>query len=439
MQFSEDERLRRAELPKQRAKEYHRLYKGKIEISLKVPVRSYDDFAIWYTPGVAEPCLEIKENEDAVFEYTNRGNTVAIVTDGTRILGLGDIGAAAGLPVMEGKALLFKYLGGVDAIPICLGTKNAAEIISAVRWLSPTFGGINLEDIETPKCFGILETLREKLEIPVWHDDQQGTALVTLAALINALKVVGKDLKDVKIAFVGAGAAGISCFKYVVKAGARPKNIVMCDSKGILHPARKDLSDEKRRVAELTSPEGAGGIAEALEGADVCISMARPGPGVIKKEWLRRMNDGAVSFNCANPVPEIWPWEAKEAGVKIVGTGRSDFENQINNALGFPAVFRGALDVAARKITDEMCLAAARAIAEFADERGLSESYIIPKLEETEVFIREAVAVGLEAMKQGVARKKLSKQELKEAAATKIKRAQEILKLLMREGLVRLP
>lgn len=439
MQFSEDELLKRAELPKQLARYYHRFYKGKIEISSKVPIRNYDDFALWYTPGVAEPCLEIKDDEDAAFEYTNRGNTVAVVTDGTRILGLGDIGAAAGLPVMEGKALLFKYLGGVDAVPICLSTKNAAEIISAVRWISPTFGGINLEDIETPKCFEILETLRETLEIPVWHDDQQGTALVTLAALINALKVVGKDLRDVKIAFIGAGAAGISCFKYIVKAGARPRNIVMCDSKGILHPDRDDLSGEKRKVAELTSPEKRGGIPEALEGADVCISMSRPGPGVIKKEWLRRMNDDAISFNCANPVPEIWPWEAKEAGVKIVGTGRSDFENQINNALGFPAVFRGALDVAARKITDEMCLAAAHAIAEFAEERGLSESYIIPKLEETEVFVREAVAVGLEAIKQGVARRKLSRQELEEAAAAKIKRAQEVLKLLMREGLVKPP
>jgi len=439
MQFSEDELLKRAELPKQLARYYHRFYKGKIEISLKVPIRNYDDFAIWYTPGVAEPCLEIRDNEDAVFEYTNRGNTIAIVTDGTRILGLGDIGAAAGLPVMEGKALLFKYLGGVDAVPICLSTKNAAEIISAVRWISPTFGGINLEDIETPKCFEILETLRKTLEIPVWHDDQQGTALVTLAALINALKVVGKDLRDVKIAFIGAGAAGISCFKYIVKAGARPRNIVMCDSKGILHPDRDDLSGEKRKVAELTSPEKRGGIPEALEGADVCISMSRPGPGVIKKEWLRRMNDDAISFNCANPVPEIWPWEAKEAGVKIVGTGRSDFENQINNALGFPAVFRGALDVAARKITDEMCLAAAHAIAEFAEERGLSESYIIPRLEETEVFVREAVAVGLEAIRQGVARRKLSRRELEEAAAAKIKRAQEVLKLLMREGLVKPP
>ncbi|HEX59323.1 MAG TPA: NADP-dependent malic enzyme, partial [Methanomicrobia archaeon] len=260
MQFSEDELLKRAELPKQLARYYHRFYKGKIEISLKVPIRNYDDFAIWYTPGVAEPCLEIRDNEDAVFEYTNRGNTIAIVTDGTRILGLGDIGAAAGLPVMEGKALLFKYLGGVDAVPICLSTKNAAEIISAVRWISPTFGGINLEDIETPKCFEILETLRKTLEIPVWHDDQQGTALVTLAALINALKVVGKDLRDVKIAFIGAGAAGISCFKYIVKAGARPRNIVMCDSKGILHPDRDDLSGEKRKVAELTSPEKRGGI-----------------------------------------------------------------------------------------------------------------------------------------------------------------------------------
>ena len=331
------------------ANELHLKYQGKIEIVPKVPVLKLQDFAIWYTPGVAGPCKKIKEEGvDLSFEYTLRWNYAAVISDGTRVLGLGNIGPEAGLPVMEGKALLFKYLGGVDAIPLVINARDPDKFIEIVKAVEPSFGAINLEDIESPKCFYILEKLNEILDIPVWHDDQQGTALVTLAGLINALKIVGKKLDQVKIAFIGAGAANMAAIKYIRIAGADPKKMIVVDSKGILHPNRPDIEELKKknpwkyRIAMETNAEGVtGGIPEALKGADVLIAASRPGPGVIKKEWIKLMNDDAIVFAEANPVPEIWPWEAKEAGARIVATGRSDFPNQINNSLGFPAVFRG--------------------------------------------------------------------------------------------------
>ena len=417
------ERLKAANKPEELALEYHARYKGKIEIGLKVPIRSYDDFAIWYTPGVAEPSREIKNSRTRVYEYTCKGNFVAIVTDGTRVLGLGDVGAEAALPVMEGKALLFRYLGGVDAFPICLATTDSEEIIRVVKAITPTFGGINLEDIESPKCYELLERLREELPIPVWHDDQQGTALVILAGLINALRIVGKDMNEVAISLIGAGAANMSVAKYLQIAGAKWEHMIMVDSKGILHADRADLRDDKMKwgICEKTNHEGRrGGIAEAMRDTDVCIALSTPGPGVIKKEWVADMADDAIAFACANPVPEIWPWEAEEGGAKIVATGRSDFKNQLNNSLGFPAVFRGALDVRATGITDEMCIEAANAIAGYAEEKGISEDYIIPRMEEREIYVREAVAVGMKAIEQGVAKRKMGMEELEEEVRTKI-------------------
>ena len=408
------------------ALEYHARYRGKIEIGLKAPVRSYNDFAIWYTPGVAEPSVAIRNSRERVYDYTNKGNFVAIVTDGTRVLGLGDVGAEAALPVMEGKAMLFKYLGGVDAFPVCLATKDADEIITVVKEIAPSFGGVNLEDIESPKCYYILERLRDELDMPVWHDDQQGTALVILAGLMNALKVVGKNLSDVTIALIGAGAANMNVARYVGMAGAKYGNMIMVDSRGILNLDRKDIKSDKNKweMCEKTNKEGrSGGIREAMRDTDVCIALSTPGPGIIKKEWVADMADNAIVFACANPMPEIMPWEAKEAGARIVATGRSDFENQVNNSLGFPAVFRGALDVRATCITDEMCIAAADAIASYAEEKGISEDYIIPKMEEREMYVREAVAVGMKAMEQGVAKRVLSEDELEEEVRARILRA----------------
>jgi malate dehydrogenase (oxaloacetate-decarboxylating) len=441
--LSEEELLAQARKPQQDAMRLHPFYQGKIQVIAKCAIRSLDDFAIYYTPGVAEPCKAIEADKGMVYELTNKWNSVAVVSDGSRVLGLGDIGPEAGLPVMEGKALLFKYLGGVDAFPICLDTKNPDEIIQAVKWLQPSFGGINLEDIASPKCFYILDRLRAEMEIPVWHDDQQGTATVTLAGLINALKLVGKKLGDVIVSMIGAGAANIAISRVLFAAGARPENYIIVDSKGILHPGRKDLEQEqgqyidKWKLCQITNAERrTGGIAEALRGVDVCIALSKPGPGVIQPDWIKGMAQDAIVFACANPTPEIWPWEAKEAGARIVATGRSDFPNQVNNSLGFPAIFRGALDVRARTITDEMCIAAAHALAQSAEKRGLSEDSIAPTMWEAEAYINEAVATGMKAQEQGVARISRSAEELRQSAETMIRGAQELTAFLMKEGFI---
>jgi len=438
-----EELLAKAKKPAEDAMRLHPFYRGKIETTLKCRIRDFGDFAIWYTPGVAAPCRAIAADPELVYEYTNKWNTVAVVSDGTRVLGLGDIGPKAGLPVMEGKALLFKYLGGVDGVPIMLDTKDPDEIIRTVKLLQPAFGGVNLEDIAQPKCFRILDTLRAECEIPIWHDDQQGTATVTLAGLLNALKIVGKKIDEVSITFVGCGASNVAVSRLIFGAGARPELCRMVDSKGILHKGRTDIERrraefvDKWRLCQITNAEGrTGGIAEALEGADVCIALSRPGPGTILPEWVTKMAKDPIVFACANPIPEIWPWEAKEAGARIVATGRSDFPNQVNNSLGFPGIFRGALDVRAKTITDEMCFAAAEALAGMAEEQGLHEEHILPTMDDWEVYPREAVAVALKAQDQGVARVQRTEEELYEHAMSIIKRSRDMTQTLMREGFI---
>ncbi len=441
--LSKEELLAKAKKPSQDAMRLHPFYRGKIETALKCRVRDFNDFAIWYTPVVAEPCRAIVKNPELVYEYTNKWNTVAVVSDGTRVLGLGDIGPKAGLPVMEGKALLYKYLGGVDSYPVMIDSKDPDVIINTVKVLQPAWGGVNLEDISQPKCFRILDTLRAECEIPIWHDDQQGTATVTLAGLMNALKIVGKKIGEVRIAFIGCGASNVACSRLIFASGATPALCRMVDTKGILHKGRTDIQMRKAefvdkwKLCQITNEEGkAGGIEEALRGADVCIALSQSGPDVINKDWISGMARDAIVFACANPVPEIWPWEAKEAGAVVVATGRSDFSNQVNNSLGFPGIFRGTLDVHARTITDEMCVAAAGALAAMAEKKGLNPDYILPNMDEWEVFPREAVAVAMKAQEQGVARLTRSYDEEFEQASAIIARARNLTKRMMEEGFI---
>jgi malate dehydrogenase (oxaloacetate-decarboxylating) len=440
--ISIEELLAKAKKPSEDAMILHPFYRGKIEMVLKCCVRSFDDFAIWYTPGVATPCRAIEKDPELVYEYTNKWNTVAVVSDGTRVLGLGDIGPKAGLPVMEGKALLYKYMGGVDGLPLMLDTKDPDDIINTVLMLQPGIGGVNLEDISQPKCFYILDTLREKAEIPIWHDDQQGTATVSLAGLINALRIVDKKMSEVSITFIGTGASNVACSRLIFGWGADPSRCFMVDSKGILGKHRKDLEMRKAeyvdkwRLCQITNAEGReGNIPEAMKGADVVICLSKPGPGVVKPEWVELMAKDSILFACANPVPEIWPWEAKSAGARIVATGRSDFPNQVNNSLGFPGIFRGALDVRARTITDEMCFAAAQALADHIGER-LDEEHILPTMDDWEVFPREAAAVGMKAQELGVARLTKSYDELFQDAWKIIKRSRDLTQLMMKEDYI---
>ncbi len=428
--------------------ELHKHYGGKLEVIPKVPVRGMEDFSVWYTPGVAEPSRAIARDPDLSFELTYRWNTVAVVSDGTRVLGLGSIGPEGALPVMEGKALLFKFLGGVDAIPIVHRARSLESFLTLLEWLEPSFGGVNLEDIESPKCFILLEEAQRKLKIPVWHDDQQGTVTAVLAGLINATKLVGKNLKNNRIVLFGAGASNIPLYRILRKLGVPAENIVVLDSKGVLHPDRDDIDKLflthawKYRIAVETRGGGlkpGAGPAEALKGADILVAASTPGPGVIKKEWVAQMNKDAIVFAIANPIPEIWPWEAKEAGAKITATGRSDLPNQINNSLVFPAVFRGALDVAAKAVTDEMLIAASFELAKYAEEKGLREDYIIPTMEEWEAYAREAAAVAVKAVELGIARRTTTYKEEFERASIIIRMAREKWAKLWEAGLIAKP
>jgi len=425
------------------AVEASRRYGGKVMVLPKVPVRSLQDFSIWYTPGVAAVSREISRDVDKSFEYTWRWNAIAVLTDGTRVLGLGNVGPEAAMPVMEGKSLLYKYLGGVDAVPLPVRASTADDLVNIGKAIEPAFGGINLEDIESPKCFYVLDKLREELKIAVWHDDQQGTAGAILAGLINAFKIVGKRMEDSTIVFIGAGASNIAAARILIKAGVKPGNIVLVDSKGILHPEREDMdklmltNPWKYELALKTNAERRrGGIKEALVGADAVVAASVQGPGVIKKEWIRSMNKDPIVFALANPIPEIWPWEAKEAGAKVVATGRSDFPNQVNNSLVFPGVFRGALDVRVKTITDEMIIAAAQEIANFVGDK-LSEDKILPTMEEWDFYPRVAAAVAVKAVEQGVARKSTGWKEEYERAREIIATAKLMIETLFGKGLIR--
>jgi len=386
----------------QEALKLHSENRGKIEVVSKTKIKDMHDLAVVYTPGVAEPCRKIHQNVSDVYTYTVKGNMVAVISDGTAVLGLGDIGPEAAIPVMEGKAVLFKYFGGVDAFPICLATKDTDEIVETVTRIAPVFGGINLEDISAPRCFEIEKRLKETLDIPVFHDDQHGTAVVVLSGVINALKLANKKMEEVKMVVNGAGAASIAVAKFLLSAGAQ--NIILCDSRGIVYEGRtENMNSAKEEMAKLTNKDKVkGNLADALVGADVFLGLS--GPNLVTSEMVKRMAHDPIVIAMANPIPEIYPDEARAGGARIIATGRSDFPNQVNNCLGFPAIFKGALKVRAREINEEMKLAAAHAIASVIPDNELSETNFIPNVFHPEVMEKEAEAVAQAARDTGVAR-----------------------------------
>ncbi len=386
---------------KEFALKQHEEWAGKIEVISRASVSNKEELSVAYTPGVAEPCLAIQKDVDLSYKYTRRHNLVAVITDGTAVLGLGDIGPEAGMPVMEGKCALFKAFGGVDAFPLCIRSKDVDEIVNAVKLLAGSFGGVNLEDISAPRCFEIERRLKEVCDIPIFHDDQHGTAVVVLAAMINALKIVKKDIKDIKVVTSGAGAAGIAIIKLLVSMGLQ--NVIMCDRTGAIYEGREGLNSEKVEMAKITNKNHEkGSLADVIKGADVFIGVSAP--GTVTPEMVKTMAPNPILFPMANPVPEINPDEAKAAGAAVVGTGRSDFPNQINNVLAFPGIFRGALDVRARDINDEMKVAAAYAIASLVSEEELNPEYIIPNAFDERVGKTVAEAVKAAAVKTGVNR-----------------------------------
>ena len=390
----------------------HRIHKGKLESKSKVPVRNAHDLSLAYSPGVAEPCKDIYEKPETVYDYTMKGNMVAVVSDGTAVLGLGNIGPEAALPVMEGKAVLFKSFAGVDAFPICLNTTDVDKIIETVKLLEPTFGGVNLEDIAAPNCFVIEERLKKEANIPIFHDDQHGTAIVTVAGLVNALKIIGKKMTEIKVVASGAGAAGIAIIKLLYSYGVR--DIIMCDTKGAIYEGRpQGMNTVKAEVAKFTNRDNQkGSLADVIKGADVFIGVSVA--GALTKEMVASMNPDSIIFAMANPDPEIMPEEAKAAGAKVVGTGRSDFPNQVNNVLAFPGIFRGALDVRATHINEKMKVAAVEAIAGLISEEELHADYVIPAPFDPRVAPNVAAAVAKAAMETGVARLKVDPEEIKE-------------------------
>ena len=387
---------------KEKALLAHEQWKGKLDIQTKCPITNAEELSIAYTPGVAEPCLKIRDDVNLSYTYTGRGNLVAVVTDGTAVLGLGDIGPEAGMPVMEGKCALFKAFGGVDAIPLCVRSKDVDDIVNTVALLAGSFGGVNLEDISAPRCFEIERKLKERCDIPIFHDDQHGTAVITLAGLLNALKVVGKKLEDIQVVTSGAGAAGTAIIRLLISLGL--KKVIMCDSKGAIYEGREGLNAEKADIARLTNREKKqGALKDVIVGADVFIGVSAP--GALTKEMVQTMAKDAIIFACANPTPEIFPDEAKAGGAKVVATGRSDFPNQVNNVLAFPGIFRGTFDVQASDINDQMKIAAAYAIAGLVSDEELCPDYVLPAAFDPRVGPAVAKAVAKAARDSGVARK----------------------------------
>jgi len=428
----------------------HKYYNGKIQILPKAGIFGFNWFNVWYTPGVSEVSTTIRDDNDASFELTNRGNSVAIVSDSTRVLGDGDCTPPGGMGVMEGKAYLMKYLGGIDAVPLCVDSKNEKgendprKIIQFVEMLQPSFGAVNLEDISQPNCFEVLDTLRESCDIPVWHDDAQGTACVTLGGLINALELAEKKISDISIVLLGAGASNTTIARLLIEDGADPSRLILFDSKGSLNKNRRDIAKDKRfyRKWELctqTNNKNVQDIETALTGADVLIALSKPGPDTIKPDWISKMNSKAIVFACANPVPEIYPYAAKEAGAFIVATGRGDFPNQVNNSIGFPGILKGALMVRAKKITDSMAIAAAHSLAESARKRGITPESIVPTMDEAETFPKEAADVAAAAQEAGVARKEIAWQQAYAKAEKDITYSRRITNALIDQGYIPCP
>ena len=428
----------------------HKFYNGKMQTLPKAPVMGFNWFNAWYTPGVSKISTTIRDNNDTSYELSNRGNLVAVLSDSTRVLGDGNCTPPGGLGVMEGKAFLMKYLGGVDAIALCVDSRNEKgehdpeKIIGFTKMAQYSFGAINLEDIAQPNCYRVLDVLQEECDIPVWHDDAQGTACVTLAALINALKLVGKKLEEAKIVYYGAGASNATIARIVNIAGADPARAVMFDSKGALHKNRKDLEADKRfyrkwELCQVTNPQCIETIDEAVKDADVLIALSKPGPCEIKPKWIKAMGSKPIVFVCANPVPEIYPYAAKNAGAYIVATGRGDFPNQVNNSLGFPGILKGALMVRARKITDNMAIAAAESLARFSEKRGIDPENITAKMDEPGVFPYEAADVAMQAIKDGVARREMTWQEAYDQAKTDIEHARNTIHAMVDNGFIQKP
>jgi malate dehydrogenase (oxaloacetate-decarboxylating) len=430
--------------------EAHRFYGGKMQVLPKCGIYGFNWLNVWYTPGVSKISTTIRDDNDASFALSNRGNLVAVVSDSTRVLGDGDCTPPGGLGVMEGKAMLMKYLGGVDAVALCVDSKgpdgrnDPQRLIDFVKMAQHSFGAINLEDISQPNCYRVLDELREACEIPVWHDDAQGTACVTLAALINALKLAGKKLCDVKIVLLGAGASNTTIARLILADGGDPAKMAVFDTRGGLHAGREDIRADKKNyrkweLCEKTNPGRVSGIAEAMRGADVLIALSSPGPDTVKREWIRGMADKAIVFACANPVPEIWPYAAKEEGAFIVATGRGDFPNQVNNSVCFPGILKGALLVRAKKITDGMAIRCAHSIAEFSEKRGIEADNIIANMEEADIFAQEAADVAEQAIAEGVARLKLSREEVYRRAKVDIAAVRAMVEDMIKLGHIKEP